>query len=1000
MSRPIHSGIANQVRAELALRQRAPTATYRVQFHRGFTFRDATAQIDYWHCLGIDALYASPYLKARPESTHGYDVSDHNALNPAIGAENDYDTMACELRRRGMGQILDVVPNHMGIGEASNSWWMDVLENGPSSRFADYFDIDWRPVTGELRDRVLLPILGGQYGRVLESGELRLAYAEGRFTIHYYETVLPVAPSSYTLILQDTLDRLLMAGTSEEDDALIELASIAAAARNLPDESTRDPELRRDHHRESQVLKRRLGALVADGPSVRQAMEATLAAFAGTVGDPRSFDRLDELILAQHYRLAYWRVASEEINYRRFFDVNDLAALRMDNLEVFLETHRLVLRQLAEGKLTGLRIDHPDGLWDPAEYLARLQEHFLLALARRHASALDDEDPGVEEAVLRLLQEPTDAAGHAGHPLYVVAEKILALDEELPREWAVDGTVGYDFLNALNGLFVERRNERHIDRAYFRFIGQQVDFRDLVYQSKKLIMQVSLASEINTLAHLLRRIAAADRCHRDFTLYELRRAIREVIACFPVYRTYVRESDTRLSRRDRAYVEAAIVEARRRNPATDASYFEFLRDLLLLRSDRGASLEVRKLRRRAVMKLQQTTGPVAAKGVEDTAFYVYNRLSSLNEVGGEPDHFGTTVAAFHRFNADRCQEWPRALSATSTHDTKRSEDVRARISVLSELPAEWSGALRRWEQINRRKHRRVRGRSAPDRNEEYLLYQTLLGAWPLESFEGDVRTTFVERIVEYMRKATKEAKVNTSWINPNEEWDAALTRFIEAVLADEGFLAEFLPLQQRVARHGMYNALSQVLLKIASPGVPDIYQGQEVWDFSLVDPDNRRPVDYRRRALILDQLSGHHSSAELARDLLEHWEDGRIKLWVTHRALCCRRDRRGPFVDGDYRPIDVTGARRSNAVAFARVLGNEAIVAVASRFTTRLVGDDGGAPIGNEVWGDAALASAGVVPPGRYRDVLQGHEVIVDGSAIPVGKVLATLPVALLARVA
>jgi (1->4)-alpha-D-glucan 1-alpha-D-glucosylmutase len=927
-----------------------PSSTYRLQLHRGFTFDDARRAARYLRRLGVGALYFSPYLRARPESTHGYDVSDHNTLNPVLGGEAAHAGLARELRRLDLGHVVDVVPNHMGIGEPSNSWWMDVLENGPSSIYADFFDVDWNPIKEELRDRVLLPVLGDQYGRVLENGELQLAFEGGAFSIRYYESRFPVSPRSYSRILEAALARLVdRAAGASPDDPVVELQSIATAARHLPTAHERDPGARTERHREKEVIKRRLAAVVEADRQIADAIDAVVVETNGRKGSPATFDRLDELLRVQCFRLSFWRVASEEINYRRFFDVNDLAAIRQEHPEVFAATHRLILRLVEEGNVTGLRIDHPDGLWDPARYFDRLQE----------------------------------AAG----PTYVVVEKILAHGERLPADWRVAGTVGYEFLNALTGLFVDPAARRGLDRLYERVVGERIDFADLVYQSKKLIMQTALASEVNVLAHLLDRLSERNRRFRDFTLYALRHAVREVIACFPVYRTYVCETTSEPSPSDRADVESAIAAARRRNPALDPSVFVFLRDLLLLRLGDPDDLEGQELQRHFVMKFQQTTGPVAAKGVEDTAFYVYNRLVALNEVGGEPDRFGTAPEAFHALNAERQRDWPGGLSASSTHDTKRSEDVRARLAVLSELPGEWGRQVGEWSRRNRRKARQVGGQRAPDRNEEYLLYQTLVGAWPL----GRPDSAFTARIVEYMRKATKEAKVNTSWINPNEAWDAALSGFVEAVLGDEDFLASFDPFARRVAHYGMYNSLAQTLLKLASPGVPDVYQGQELWDLSLVDPDNRRPVDFAARQRLLEAMLKRAPSPA---DLLAGWEDGRIKLWLTNRGLTLRRDRADLFARGDYRPLAASGACADSVVAFARRLDGRAVVAVAPRLLARLTDDPARPPIG-AAWADTALDLGGAVPPGRYRDVLTDRRLTLRGR-LALSELLAELPVALL----
>ncbi len=930
-------------------RRWVPGATYRVQLRREFTFDDAAAVVPYLARLGVDTLYTSPFLRARPESTHGYDVSDHNALNPSLGGEPGFARLSDALRKAGLGLLVDVVPNHMGIGEPSNYWWMDVLENGPSSVYADYFDVDWHPVTAELEDRLLLPILGDRYARVLERGQIRVELDGGAFILRYYDTVLPLSPRTYAQVLARARERL-----PGDDEAAMELESIITASRNLPADDERDPDRRAERHRETEVIKRRLAVLVETRPDVVQAVDAALDELNGRPGDRHSFDALHELLDAQPYRLAYWRTASEEINYRRFFDVNDLAGIRMENDEVFQATHRLLLSLVDEGRAQGFRIDHPDGLWDPRAYLERLR---------------------------------------ADHPtLYVVVEKILARGEALPTDWPVDGTVGYEFLNALNGLFVDPRGRRRLDQVYQRFLDRPLDFEQIAYESKRLICQASLAAETNTLASQLRRIAERNRLFRDFTLYNLRFAIREVIACFPVYRTYVDERTTQIDPRDRAYVELAVRRARQRNPALDPSVFTFIRDVLLLSAEQDEDEETRRAQRRWVLKFQQTTAPVAAKGVEDTAFYIFNRLVSLNEVGGEPDHFGVSLEEFHRLNAERAVSWRHGLSTTSTHDTKRSEDVRARIDVLSEIPAEFGRAIAQWIRRNRRKRRVVDGRPAPDRNEEYLLYQTLLGVWPLGAERAP--DELVERVVAYMAKATKEAKVNTSWINPNDEWDEAVASFVRAVLADEQFLTDFLPLQKRVARYGAYNALSQTLLKLASPGVPDVYQGQELWDFSLVDPDNRRPVDYDLRRRMLEELVARPDTKRL----MERWEDGAIKLWLTHKGLWLRRRWPELFALGDYRPLYGTGRARDHVVAFARRHAEAAVVALAPRLVVRLTPDPAQPPIGGAVWADDELVLGDDAPPGRYCEVLTGRDLELRGGRLRLAEAFAELPVALLER--
>jgi len=1022
------------------LAPRLPSATYRLQFNRLFTFADARRLLAYLDELGISDVYASPYLRARADSTHGYDIADHNQLNPAVGDEAEYDALVHELHARGMGQILDVVPNHMGIGESTNSWWMDVLENGPSSRFAPFFDIDWHPLKAELENKVLLPILGQQYGRVLENCELVLSYDDGAFFLRYWQTDLPINPRTYVDILGMPLEQLIVTLGSEHEQVL-EYQSVMTGLEHLPPRTETERAKVVERGREKEILKRRLSALADSAPEVRAAIEQTVLRFNGERGDPRSFDLLDALIERQAYRLSYWRVAAEEINYRRFFDVNDLAAIRMDRIEVFEATHKLVLQLLAEGKISGLRVDHPDGLWDPAGYFRRLQESYVDAIDERRKTKDETSANGAENNAPATRSDPSSFVlrPRSDRPLYIVAEKILARGEHLPEDWAVHGTSGYDYLNALNGIFVDGSTERRFSEIYADFIGTRLGFDDLVYATRKQIMLVSMASEINVLAYQLNRISEHNRYYRDFTLYSLREALRELIACFPVYRTYIVATTEQIEERDRIVIETAVNRARGRNPTIDPSIYDFLREILLLRYPDTLDPAAREEQRTFVMKFQQLTGPVMAKGMEDTAFYIYNRLTSLNEVGGEPQRFGATVASFHRQNQERLRDWPAAMLATSTHDTKRSEDVRARISVLSELPEQWRKALTRWSRWNRRKKIDVDGKPAPHRNEEYLLYQTLLGVWPFEMTKDERPTTnrndenlsslvvgrsseFVARIQAYMVKAIREAKVNTSWLNPNTTYDEAVRAFVAAILEDtpgNRFLADFRSLQATVAHFGAFNALSQTLLKLTSTGVPDVYQGSELWDFSLVDPDNRRPVDYDLRAWWLGELIDPPGGrADLARSLVDSKADGRIKLYLTHRALRFRRDHAELFRAGSYVPLEATGDAGEHIVAFARALaapgpvsgargasvpGKEALI-VAPRLLAKWLRDADVLPLGAAAWGDTLLALPHATPGQRYRDIFtdRAHPVIERDGAIglPLAELLEHFPVALLERIA
>ncbi|MBI2953653.1 MAG: malto-oligosyltrehalose synthase [Chloroflexi bacterium] len=993
-------------------RRRIPCSTYRLQFNRAFTFRDALALVPYLHDLGITDCYASPLLKPSTDSDHGYDICDHSQLNPALGSEEDFEAFVAALRARDMGLILDAVPNHMGIGDACNIWWMDVLENGPNSIHASHFDIDWHPVTPEHENKVLLPILEDQYGKVLEKGRLRLAYEDGAFFIHYYQTKLPVALRTYSNILGYQLTTLI-GSLGKQNEHLLELESILVALMSLAHRVDVAPEKTADLTREKEAIRRRIAVLYTTSPEVRDAIDAAVHTFNGKVGLSESFDLLDALLDAQSYRLAFWRVAAEEINYRRFFDINSMAAIREELPEVLQATHQLIFQLLAEEKLTGLRVDHPDGLWDPASYFRQLQDGYLARKVQARLAEHSDDGllPDVDAHVAAWL---TDRVAHAEAsnppwPLYVIVEKILSENESLPRDWAVYGTTGYDFLNGVNGIFVDGRSRKALVRTYAQFIGAQIDFHDLTTSTKNTIMQISLASEINALSHRLERIAKTNRLYRDFTLNSLTFAIREVIACLPVYRTYIKGLSDAASPADQAHIKAAVVIAKKRNPRIAMSIFSFIQHTLLLQNVEDFYEDDRKKLVDFVMKLQQLTGSVMAKGVEDTAFYVYNRLVSLNEVGGNPERFGIPVGAFHRENSERVRKWPHSLLATSTHDAKRSEDVRARVNVLSEIPEEWRAAVGRWGRINAAKKTIVDGEPAPDRNDEYLLYQTLLGAWPPEPASPTEFADFQERILGYMSKALKEAKVHTSWINPNEEYEAAVHDFVVSLLSSGGenrFLDDLRALQRRVAFYGQFNSLSQVLLKLTSPGVPDTYQGSELWSFSLVDPDNRRPVDYQRRRSLLSDLKSQVERADadlaaLAQSLLASSRDGRIKLYLTYRTLGFRRAHSQLFAAGAYVPLDARGYRRENVCAFARTRGKEAALVVAPRLFVRLTDGVERLPLGTEVWKDTLLVLPGPLASQCYRNLFTGE--ILSPTAhgrlpgLPLAAICGHFPVALLA---
>jgi (1->4)-alpha-D-glucan 1-alpha-D-glucosylmutase len=997
------------IRDSLA-RRRVPRTTYRLQFNRDFTFRDARDIVPYLHALGVSDCYASPILQARAGSSHGYDICDHSRLSSDLGGNEEFDAFADALREHGMGLILDAVPNHMGIGDSANVWWMDVLENGAGSPFASFFDIDWSPVNPDLKNKVLLPLLEDQYGRVLEAGKIRLAFADGAFALWYYETRLPVAPCTYPCILERALNCLAV-DRAEGYIHLRELRSVLTALRYLPPRHLNTPDKVAERHREKEVVKHRLDTLCAASPEVRSAIDEAVREFNGMPGEPRSFDLLDSLIEQQAYRLAFWRVAAEEINYRRFFDINELAAIRMELPEVFQATHQVLFRLLAEEKATGLRIDHPDGLRDPSGYFRAIQQHYVLAQADvRGAGGSPTTDAGEPPA-----PRPEDLADQVAArlpvdsvwPLYVVAEKILSRGESLPGDWAVDGTTGYDFLNVVNGLFVDADNREAFDRTYHGFTGATADFQQMVGSAKKMTMLVAMASEINALAHQLDRIAERNRCCRDFTLNSLTFALRETIACLPVYRTYITGPEG-IASQDRLVIEEAVEEAKRRNPRTAEAIFDFVRDAALLTSVQDFAEADRPRLIEWALKFQQLTGPIMAKSVEDTVFYTYNRLASLNEVGGSPELYGVSVASFHRQNTERLENWPHTLLATSTHDTKRSEDLRARLNVLSELPREWQAALSRWGRLNSSKKAVVENQPAPDRNDEYLLYQTLLGAWPAEPMSSEDRAAFRERIIVYMRKATKEAKVHTSWINPNAEYDDAVSQFVARLLPDvddDPFLKNLTTFQRRVAFFGWFNSLSQMLLKLTCPGVPDLFQGTELWDFSLVDPDNRRPVDYGRRCEVLAGLqetiaqSGDDLSS-LTAELLANLPDGRIKTYVLYRALEFRRTNPELFAAGSYLPVEATGAKRDHVCAFARTLGDLAMIVVVPRLVVGLARENEQPPMGEDVWGQTRLLFPSHLAGMCYRNLFTGEVLTAETAQGTSGPLLATVlnqfPVALL----
>ncbi|MBU4272186.1 MAG: malto-oligosyltrehalose synthase [Planctomycetes bacterium] len=1074
--------IVADVRRAIAEQCGWPEAAYRLQFNRErMTFNDAAALVPYLHELGISHVYASPCMKAAAGSPHGYDVVDYGRLNAELGGAEGYSALAAVLHQHGMGLIQDIVPNHMGIVAAENAWWSNVLENGPGSPYAHYFDIDWHPVKTELKNKVLLPLLGDQYGEVLESGQLRLEYHDGAFFLRYFQQRLPLDPRTYPIILTHRLDELKDALGAESDE-LRELESILTALEYLPPATETETLRATERQREKEVIKGRLRRLAGDCQPIAEFIERNLRELNGTPDDPRSFDRLDSVLNAQVYRLAHWKSASDEVNYRRFFDINELAAVCTEDPQVFDPIHQLIFDMLVRGEVDGLRIDHIDGLFDPLEYLWRLQWGYVQALARaahrrlieqrtsssdgpvsetlrweaveprvlgelwrglgghpppdlllEGAPATEGDSPifaadtGIGNATSagprKLGQSPVNAPPAAGGdhptyrlPLYVLVEKILSPEEPLPETWPVAGTTGYDFLNMVNRVSVDRNGLHEMLKIYKRFTGQGTDFREVTYQAKLLILRVAMSSDLHLLANRLNRISERHRRTRDYTLNSLRLALREILTCFPEYRTYIRRR--RVSERDRSVIHRAVAQAKRRNPARDSALFDFIRDVLLLEQPPGLNEAGRDERDLLVGRFQQVTSPLVAKGIEDTAFYQYLPLASLNEVGGDPVGGGGSVADFHAENRGRLEQRPGSLITTTTHDTKRSEDIRARINVLSEIPQQWRPAVNRWSRLNRRRRREVDGLAAPSRNDEYLLYQTLLGVWPLDPPDAQSWPRFVERIQGYMEKATREAKRRTSWINPNEEYDAAVRDFVAAVLDDNPknrFLAELRAFEERVVDFGLYSALSQVLLKLTSPGVPDVYQGQELWEFWLVDPDNRRPVDFDRRKWLLAEIQAAGASCAkerlaLARHLAENPRDSRLKLLVTWQALQFRRRRADLFRRGRYEPLAVEGFAAEHVCAFAwrRTPSagepEEAAIVVVPRLLARLAShsqeesETPWRPLGETVWRDTRLLIPALPPDRPLTNLFTGQTCPFDEGGMSLASVFSDFPVALLSN--
>jgi (1->4)-alpha-D-glucan 1-alpha-D-glucosylmutase len=886
---------------------RIPSSTYRLQLHKGFTFDDAAGIADYLHELGISHVYSSPYLQAAPGSMHGYDVVDHQRVNAELGGAEAHERFCTRLGEAGLGQVLDIVPNHMSLGK-ENRFWCDVLENGASSRYASFFDIDWQPYEERLRNKVLVPVLADQYGKVLQSGDIRVVRHGNSFQVECAGQNLPVAPQSLPTIL----------GRAAEIAKSDALNFLAASFGRLPAPEYADRQTILARHRDQQVLKGLLARQCLEEPTIGDALDHAVAEL------NENKDALDDFLNQQNYRLAYWKTADQQLGYRRFFDVNTLIGLRVEREHVFDETHALILDWLRRGVLDGLRIDHPDGLRDPAQYLQRLREH------------------------------APDA--------WIVAEKILEPGEFLRESWPIEGTSGYDFLNVALGVMVHPGGMRNLNSLYEDFTSEPISFPAIAHDKKINVMQEALGSDVNRLTSLLVDICEANRDQRDYTRAEMRRAIRELAACFRVYRTYVEPLRREITEEDRQHIREAVKCAAERRQDIDAGLFAFIGAVLM--SEVNGKLENEFL-----MRFQQFTPPVMAKGVEDTAFYCYNRLVAMCEVGGDPGSDGLSVEEFHAYNGKMQVTHPHTMTTLSTHDTKRSDDVRARLAVLSEIPAEFGDALHRWSRTNNELRTDLKLGEDPDRNTEYMLYQTLIGAWPIS----------VERVQEYMLKATREAKQKTTWTTNIAEFENALHKFISAIMQHDKFVTDLERFVERVQQAGRTNSLAQTLIKHTAPGVPDLYQGSELWDFSLVDPDNRRPVDYRLRTKLLHEIK-RMPADKGATEAMRRDDEGLPKLWTIHQALCLRRQRPNSFgSEAGYQPLRVEGKKAAHGIAYLR--GND-VATVVPRWTALLGGR----------WEDTTVE----LPQGRWTNRLTGSSL--SGGRTAMSEALRNFPVALLVK--
>jgi (1->4)-alpha-D-glucan 1-alpha-D-glucosylmutase len=923
-------------------------ATYRIQFNPSFRFDDAIKIIQYLNELGISHIYASPIFQARKGSTHGYDIVDPTKLNSELGSGREFNKLIDKCHSFDIGWVQDVVPNHMAF-DSHNRMLMDVLENGKSSEYFHFFDLVWNHPDESMRGRILAPFLGSPYGEVLEKGEIALVYNIDGFSIKYYELRYPVRIESYPSILDHDIDKL-KTEMGEDYPDYIKFLGLLYVIKNLP--ATLELTQRKN---QIEFVKKMIWELYSTNPLIKKHLDSVIGQFNGVKGHPETYTLLDNVLADQNFRLSHWRVANQELNYKRFFNINELISIRVQEEDVFQKTHSLIIDLVKQEKIDGLRIDHIDGLYDPGEYLHRLRS--------------------------------------LSSDIYIVVEKIMEYDENLPESWPVQGTSGYDFLNHVNGLFCQKKRQKEFTKLYNDFVGIEFNFSKLLYEKKKVIIERQLTGDLDNLAFLLKSIANKYRHGRDITLNGLRNGMVEILAYFPVYRTYI--SSWEVDEEDRRIIQETVRKAKAGKPEFETEIL-LIEKFLLLDFFEEFTDEERKDCIDFVMKFQRLTGPLMAKGFEDTSLYIYNRLVSLNEVGSDPASFGTSLHQFHNFSLNRLHSGPQAMNASSTHDTKRGEDVRARINVLSEIPREWKRYLKRWETINKKFKLIVHGTAAPDSNEEYLLYQTLLGIYP---FDDDKRNDIIPRMEQYIEKMLREAKIHSSWSDPDIEYENAVKQFVKEMMSKTNntiFIKDFITLQKKIAHYGVLNSLSQTLIKMTAPGVPDFYQGTELWDLKLVDPDNRQPVDFDLRKKYLQEIINRSNRVDVfdyIAILRKRTEDGRIKMFLTYKTLTARKENPLVYLEGDYRELRVAGKFRDHIIVFAREYGNTIAVTIAPRWFTTLV-DEKTFPLGRKIWGDTAI----YLPPPTQRvwgNALTG-ETLSKGGRIAVADILTHYPSALL----